>query len=154
MSVMASQITSVPIVYLAVCSAHDCLLNRLFGRRSKKTSKFRVTGLCEGNSPVTGEFTAQSASNAKNVHIWWRHHITHYPCRRKGIHWSILHDTALSQQVKFAFAVNVAVPCQIGFVGWGLLLDFINYLIIFIQLVRDCRFLNNNKRLLKYLNER
>ena len=28
-----------------------CLLNRLFGRRSKKTSKLRVTGLCEGNSP-------------------------------------------------------------------------------------------------------
>ena len=29
----------------------DCLLNSLFGRRSKKTSKFRVTGLCAGNSP-------------------------------------------------------------------------------------------------------
>ena len=35
---------------------HDCLLNRLFGRSSKKTSKLCVTGLCEGNSPVTGEF--------------------------------------------------------------------------------------------------
>ena len=33
---------------------HDCLLNRLFKRRSKKTSKHRVTGLCTGNSPVTG----------------------------------------------------------------------------------------------------
>ena len=30
---------------------HGCLLNRLFGRRSKKTSKPRVTGLCTGNSP-------------------------------------------------------------------------------------------------------
>ena len=30
---------------------HGCLLNRLFGRRSKKTSKLRVTGLCAGNSP-------------------------------------------------------------------------------------------------------
>ena len=30
----------------------DCLLNRLFRCRSKKTSKLRVTGLCEGNSPV------------------------------------------------------------------------------------------------------
>ena len=28
-----------------------CLLNRLFGRRSKKTSKLPVTGLCAGNSP-------------------------------------------------------------------------------------------------------
>ena len=27
-----------------------CLLNHLFGRRSKKTSKLRVTGLCVGNS--------------------------------------------------------------------------------------------------------
>ena len=34
---------------------HNCLLNRLFVRRSKKTSKLRSTGLCEGNSPVTGE---------------------------------------------------------------------------------------------------
>ena len=28
-----------------------CLLNRLFRRRWKKTSKLRVTGLCAGNSP-------------------------------------------------------------------------------------------------------
>ena len=53
---------------------HECLLNRLFGRRSKKTSKIRVTGLCAGNSPVTGEFPAQKASNAENVSIWWRTH--------------------------------------------------------------------------------
>ena len=30
---------------------HGCLLSRLFRRRSKKTSKLRVTGLCVGNSP-------------------------------------------------------------------------------------------------------
>ena len=53
---------------------HNCLLDRLFRRRSKKTSKPRVTGLCAGNSPVTGEFPAQRASNAENVSIWWRHH--------------------------------------------------------------------------------
>ena len=34
---------------------HDCLLKRLFRRRSKKTSKLRATGLCAWNSPVTGE---------------------------------------------------------------------------------------------------
>ena len=43
---------------------HDCLLN-----------KFRVTGLCRGDSPGTGEFPAQMASNAENVSIWWRHHV-------------------------------------------------------------------------------
>ena len=33
----------------------------------------RVTGLCAENSPVTGEFPAQMASNAEKVSIWWRH---------------------------------------------------------------------------------
>ena len=51
-----------------------CLLNRLFRRRSKKTSKLCVTGFCVGNSPGPGEFPAQMASNAENVSIWWRHH--------------------------------------------------------------------------------
>ena len=55
---------------------HDYLLNRLFGRRSKKTWKLRFTGLCAGNSPGTREFPAQMASNAGNVSIWWRHHAT------------------------------------------------------------------------------
>ena len=55
MRAMASQITSFTIVYSTVYS-------RL---RSKKTSKLHITGLCEGDSPVTGEFPAQSASNAE-----------------------------------------------------------------------------------------
>ena len=60
----------------------DCVLNCLFGCISKKTSKLRVTDLCEGNSPVTGESPAQKARNAENVSIWWRHHFNdfiHYP---------------------------------------------------------------------------
>ena len=44
---------------------HDCLFNRLFRHRWKKTSKLRVTGLCKGNSPVT--FPAQRASNAEKM---------------------------------------------------------------------------------------
>ena len=56
----------------------DCLLNRLFRRRSKKTSKLRVTGLCAGDSPGTGEFPAQMSSNAEHVSIWWRHHESHW----------------------------------------------------------------------------
>ena len=47
----------------------DYLLNRLFWRSSKKTSKLRVTALCEGNSQMTGEFPAQGASDAENVSI-------------------------------------------------------------------------------------
>ena len=56
MSAMASQITSLTIVYLTVYSGTD-----------QRISKLRVTGLCEGNSPVTGEFPARRASNAENV---------------------------------------------------------------------------------------
>ena len=52
----------------------DCLLNLLFRRRSKTTSKLPVAGLCEGNSPVIGEFPAQRASYAENASIGWRHH--------------------------------------------------------------------------------
>ena len=54
---------------------HDCLLNRLFKAQIKETSKLLVTDLYAGNSPVTGEFPAQMASNAENVSIWWRHHL-------------------------------------------------------------------------------
>ena len=43
----------------------DCLSHRLFRRRSKQTPKLRVTGLCAGNSPVTGEFPAQTPVTRK-----------------------------------------------------------------------------------------
>ena len=46
---------------------HDCLLNRLFRRRSKKTLKLSVTGLCVGNSSVTDEFLAQFVWG---IHRW------------------------------------------------------------------------------------
>ena len=58
---------------------HDCLLNPLFRRRSKKISKLSVTGLCAGNSPGTGEFPAQMASNAENISIWWRQLAVYFP---------------------------------------------------------------------------
>ena len=54
MSAMASQITSLTIVYSTVYSGAD----------QRNTSKFRVTGLCEVNSNATGGFPSQRASNA------------------------------------------------------------------------------------------
>ena len=62
---------------------HDCLLKHLFRRRSKETSKLHITGICAGNSLLTGEFPIQKANNAENVSIWWRLHVqTFYikPC--------------------------------------------------------------------------
>ena len=70
----------------------DCLLNRLFRRRSKKTSKLGVTGFSAGNSPGTVELQAQMASNAENVSIRWRHHIRRKvdhstKCKKEGNSW-------------------------------------------------------------------
>ena len=53
----------------------DCFFSRLFRRRSNKTSKLRVAGLCEVNPAVTGGFPSQRTSNGENVFIWWRHHV-------------------------------------------------------------------------------
>ena len=53
---------------------HDCFFDRWFGRRSKWTSKLRVTGLCVGNSLGTVDLPAQMASNAENVSLLWHHH--------------------------------------------------------------------------------
>ena len=63
MGVMVSQITSL-LFTLPFIQA-----------QIKEKSKLCVAGLCEGNSTVTGEFTAQRANNAENVSIWWRHHV-------------------------------------------------------------------------------
>ena len=84
--------------------SHDCLLNCLFRRRSKKTSKLRVTGLCAGNSPVTGIFSVRKGrwSNPWSIMIFsdispailnhddvikWKHFPHYWPFVR-GIHWS------------------------------------------------------------------
>ena len=59
MGTMASQITSLMIVYSTAYSGTD-----------KKPNKVpRYMFLCG-----TGEFPAQMSSNAENVSIWWRHH--------------------------------------------------------------------------------
>ena len=59
MGAIASQITSLTIVYSIVYSDAD--------QRKHQSSVSRVvTG--------TGKFPAQMASNAENVSIWWRHH--------------------------------------------------------------------------------
>ena len=63
MGTMASRITGLTIVYSTVYSGAD-----------QRKHQSCVTGICAENSPVTGEFPAQMASDAENVSIWWRHH--------------------------------------------------------------------------------
>ena len=63
MSAMASQITGHKIVYPAV-----------YSDQRKRQSSSSLAFFAE-NSPVTGEFPAQRASNTENISIWWRHHV-------------------------------------------------------------------------------
>ena len=87
----------------------NSLLNRLLRRRSKKTSKLIVTGLCDGNSPGTSEFPAQMASNAENVSIWWRHH-----AGTLLLHQKITHDVHVYFIPHFNGHVLIYPCCKCG----------------------------------------
>ena len=63
MGAIASQITSLTIVYSTVYSDADQR------KHQSSASLAFVLGI-----PGTGEFPAQRASNAEKVSIWWRHH--------------------------------------------------------------------------------
>ena len=65
MSGMASQITSVSIVYLNV---------NLGGDQRKHQSSTSLAFLCEGNPLVISGLPSQRASNMEKISIWWRHH--------------------------------------------------------------------------------
>ena len=52
-----------------LCTLGSKLTEKVY-YRSEKTLKLCVTGHCVRNSPVTGEFPTQKASNAENVSIW------------------------------------------------------------------------------------
>ena len=65
MNMIASQITSLTIVYSTVYSGAD-------QRKQQRPASLAFVG---GNSPGTGEFPAQKANNAENVSISWRHRV-------------------------------------------------------------------------------
>ena len=69
---------------------HGCLLNRLFGRRSKKTSKLRVTGLCAGNSPGPVNSPHKGPVTRKCFPLMtssWSQRFPHYLAFVTGIQW-------------------------------------------------------------------
>ena len=93
---------------------HDCLLNGLFGRRSKKISKLRVTDLCAGNSPGPVNSPHKKASHAENVSIWWRHHgpykVSILTCLREHLH--IVPSTYMSPKASSHFlATALCIAC-------------------------------------------
>ena len=66
MGTMASQITSLTVVYLIVYSGAD-------QRKHQSQSSASLAFVREFTG--TGEFPVQRASNAENVSIWWRRHV-------------------------------------------------------------------------------
>ena len=82
MSAMEFQITSSTIIYSTVYPDTD----------QRKHQSSVSLAFVWGNSPVTGEFPAQRASNAENVSIWWRHHAL----------WSVSAGNLLYVPVSFA----------------------------------------------------
>ena len=54
---------------------HDCIYSTVYsGADQRKHQSSASLAFVWVNSPMTGEFPAQRASNAENVSIWWRHH--------------------------------------------------------------------------------
>ena len=75
MASVASQITSLTIVYSTVYSGAD----------QNKHQSSASLAFVWGNSPGTCEFPAQMASNAENISIWRRHHGMKYAvCTREN----------------------------------------------------------------------
>ena len=75
MDTMASDITSLAIVYLSVKSGAD----------QRKHQSSASLAFVRGIPPVTGEFPAQMVSNAESVSIWWRHHVPQYGGREVAL---------------------------------------------------------------------
>ena len=86
----------------------DCLLKRLFRRRSKKTSKLRVTGLYAGNSPVTGEFPAQRGQSRGKCS-----HLMTSPCQFKCVRFGRLEIWQASQKPRRKFQTIGALQHRI-----------------------------------------
>ena len=107
---------------------HECLLNRLFRRRSKKTSKLRVTGLCVGNSlgpvnsphkgPVTRKMFPfddvimwQIYGSLCVANQWIRWNIQHWQLVMLGWHFSSEPQHTVEQAVNWLMELGAQSPC-------------------------------------------
>ena len=68
MGAIASQITSLTIVYSTVYSDAD-------QRKHQSSASLAFVRRIHRRPMNSGEFSAQMDSNAENVSIWWRHHV-------------------------------------------------------------------------------
>ena len=69
------------------------------------------------NSPVTGEFPAQMASNAENISIWWRHHDIYSAGKmvlilKRAPMLSCPVNNALSTTIHVQWGINILLTCR------------------------------------------
>ena len=101
MTTMASQITSLVVFYSIVYQA-----------QIKENIKAPRHWPLSGEFTGTGEFPAQRASNAENVSIWWRHHVSRtLEATCYTICWIIQMHPCLNQA--FRYQIRVLVHCKI-----------------------------------------
>ena len=90
----------------------------LFRRRSKETSELRVTGLCEGNSPVTGDFPAKWPVTLKmfpfdDVIMYPVNQFLGWPTPAEHLEAKISDDlTSRYMAIKVKLLPQVAIKCQ------------------------------------------
>ena len=106
MRTMASQITSLAIVYWTVYSEAD----------QRKQQSSTSLAFVRGNSPVAGEFPAQRASNAENVSIRCRHHVLQIPRGCDLISWILVFST-----FKTVFTLDKSFVILTTLTFWSLL---------------------------------
>ena len=92
---------------------HGCLPNRLFRRRSKKTSKLRVTGLCVGNPPGPVHSPHKGPVTRKCFHLMtssWSLAVPLYSPSATTLHkeacWLSLQDKPNGRQMPDVWAVQ------------------------------------------------
>ena len=91
------------------CSLKSPVISRfvwqLMRTHIKEISKSALLVFCEGNSPVTGEFPAQRASNAEKASILWGHRALCIKTGQNGESlqrdWPYWFSTPINKPVKF-----------------------------------------------------
>ena len=94
---------------------HDCLLNRLFRRRSNKTSKIRVTGHCAGNSPGPVNSPHKWPVTRKmfpfdDVIMWWNRDM---PDRNIAANQQLWHKLCRQDESVF-WTRNISITCAMS----------------------------------------
>ena len=125
MGTIASQITSLTFVYSTVYSDAD----------QRKHQSSASLAFVLGNSPGTGEFPAQMASNAENVSIWWRHH----GVKRRQAN---LTKTMHKPRPWFLICTLTVLPSMAWFCCCSYLIRMINFFMLWQHIIWHCKILH------------